>query len=112
MKTKQPNISNTFAVKTYINTRKDVTFDNLDDRFQVGVDGNAYHRACFKCSFGGCVISPSNYVAHEHQLYCKHHHAQLFMAKGNFSQFDKQHDQDNNSKVVVPNGVTENTAEV
>ncbi|WOH10522.1 hypothetical protein DCAR_0729991 [Daucus carota subsp. sativus] len=56
---------------------------------QVAVDGTAYHRACFKCSHGGCVISPSNYVAHEHQLYCKHHHSQLFKAKGNFSQLDK-----------------------
>lgn len=76
--------------------------------FQVGVDGNAYHKACFKCSYGGCHISPSNYVAHEHQLYCKHHHAQLFMAKGNFSQFDKQHEPNHG----VPNGVTENTTEV
>lgn len=75
---------------------------------KVGVDGNAYHKACFKCSYGGCHISPSNYVAHEHQLYCKHHHAQLFMAKGNFSQFDKQHEPNHG----VPNGVTENTTEV
>ncbi|KAL4566579.1 hypothetical protein LXL04_030697 [Taraxacum kok-saghyz] len=73
---------------------------------KVGVDGDAYHKACFKCSYGGCHISPSNYVAHEHQLYCKHHAAQLFMAKGNFSQFDKQHEPDNN------NGVTENTTEL
>ncbi|KAM7479932.1 hypothetical protein LguiA_028145 [Lonicera macranthoides] len=60
---------------------------------KVGVDGTSYHRACFKCSHGGCVISPSNYVAHEHQLYCRHHHAQLFMQKGNFSQLDNKHDE-------------------
>ncbi|KAK6128198.1 hypothetical protein DH2020_038060 [Rehmannia glutinosa] len=59
---------------------------------KVAVDGVSYHRACFKCSHGGCVISPSNYVAHEHQLYCRHHHTQLFKQKGNFSQLDK-HDQ-------------------
>ncbi|KAH7858562.1 hypothetical protein Vadar_025308 [Vaccinium darrowii] len=67
---------------------------------KVAVDGVSYHRPCFKCVHGGCVISPSNYVAHEHQLYCKHHHSQLFKEKGNFSQFDK-HEQ--------VEGVTENT---
>ncbi|CAA2983647.1 LIM domain-containing WLIM1-like [Olea europaea subsp. europaea] len=56
---------------------------------KVAVDGTSYHRACFKCSHGGCVISPSNYVAHEHQLYCRHHHTQLFKQKGNFSRLDK-----------------------
>ncbi|KAL6509606.1 LIM domain-containing protein wlim1 [Orobanche gracilis] len=60
---------------------------------KVGVDGSSYHRACFKCSHGGCVISPSNYVAHEHQLYCRHHHTQLFKQKGNFSQLDHKHEQ-------------------
>lgn len=29
---------------------------------KVGVDGIAYHKACFKCIHG--VISPSNYVSH------------------------------------------------
>lgn len=53
---------------------------------QVAVDGSSYHRSCFKCSHGGCVISPSNYIAHEHRLYCRHHHTQLFKQKGNFSQ--------------------------
>ncbi|RWR90983.1 LIM domain-containing protein WLIM1 [Cinnamomum micranthum f. kanehirae] len=56
---------------------------------KVAVDGTSYHRPCFKCSHGGCVISPSNYVAHEGSLYCKHHHSQLFKAKGNFSQLGK-----------------------
>ncbi|KAL6997217.1 LIM domain-containing protein wlim1 [Sarracenia purpurea var. burkii] len=53
---------------------------------KVAVDGSSYHRPCFKCVHGGCVISPSNYVAHDHRLYCKHHHSQLFKQKGNFSQ--------------------------
>ncbi|KAL7139057.1 hypothetical protein ABFS83_09G025300 [Erythranthe nasuta] len=56
---------------------------------KVAVDGTSYHRCCFKCSHGGCVISPSNYVAHEHRLYCRHHHTQLFRQKGNFSKLDK-----------------------
>ncbi|KAL8123470.1 hypothetical protein AgCh_011443 [Apium graveolens] len=57
---------------------------------KVAIDGTAYHKACFKCSHGGCFISPSNFVAHEHQIYCRHHHSQLFKAKGNFSQLVKQ----------------------
>ncbi|KAJ0965407.1 hypothetical protein J5N97_026545 [Dioscorea zingiberensis] len=52
---------------------------------KVAVDGQSYHKPCFKCAHGGCVISPSNYVAHEGKLYCRHHNAQLFKAKGNFS---------------------------
>lgn len=56
---------------------------------KVAVDGTSYHKACFRCTHGGCVISPSNYVAHEHQLYCRHHHSQLFKEKGNFSQLVK-----------------------
>ncbi|KAJ4964173.1 hypothetical protein NE237_024112 [Protea cynaroides] len=59
---------------------------------KVAVDGTSYHKACFKCSHGGCVLSTSNYVAHEHRLYCKHHHSQLFKEKGNFSQLGKQED--------------------
>ncbi|XP_022638542.1 LIM domain-containing protein WLIM1 isoform X2 [Vigna radiata var. radiata] len=56
---------------------------------QVAVDGKSYHKSCFRCTHGGCVISPSNYVAHEHLLYCRHHHTQLFKQKGNFSQLVK-----------------------
>lgn len=56
---------------------------------KVAVDGNSYHRPCFRCFHGGCVISPSNYIAHDQKLYCKHHHTQLFKVKGNFSQFAK-----------------------
>ena len=55
---------------------------------RVTVNGSAYHRACFKCCHGGCTISPSNYIAHESRLYCKHHHIQLFKSKGNYSQLE------------------------
>lgn len=55
---------------------------------KVAIDGNAYHRPCFKCTYGGCVISPSNCATHEGKLYCKHHHNQLFMSKGDFSQLE------------------------
>ncbi|GMH16814.1 hypothetical protein Nepgr_018655 [Nepenthes gracilis] len=67
---------------------------------KVAVDGSAYHKSCFRCSHGRCVISPSNYVTHEHRLYCRHHHSQLFKQKGNFSQLDS-HDHMN----TISNGV-------
>ncbi|KAG1342137.1 putative LIM domain-containing protein WLIM1 [Cocos nucifera] len=55
---------------------------------EVTVNGTAYHKSCFKCTHGGCVISPSNYIAHEGRLYCKHHHIQLIKEKGNYSQLE------------------------
>lgn len=53
---------------------------------QVSVESMSYHKSCFKCLQGGCSISPSNYAALEGRLYCKHHFAQLFKEKGNYSQ--------------------------
>lgn len=55
---------------------------------KVSVNKSVYHRSCFKCSHGGCTISPSNYIAHEGKLYCKHHHIQLFKEKGNYSRME------------------------
>ncbi|KAK9287558.1 hypothetical protein L1049_015979 [Liquidambar formosana] len=61
---------------------------------KVTVNRTAYHKRCFKCTHGGCVISPSNYIAHEGRLYCKHHHIQLFKEKGNYSQLENDHEKD------------------
>ncbi|KAK9065683.1 hypothetical protein SSX86_015084 [Deinandra increscens subsp. villosa] len=58
---------------------------------KVSVNGTAYHKKCFKCSHGGCTISPSNYIAHEGRLYCRHHHTQLIKEKGNLSQLEGDH---------------------
>ncbi|XP_008793824.1 LIM domain-containing protein WLIM1-like [Phoenix dactylifera] len=74
---------------------------------KVALDGTSYHRPCFKCSHGGCVISPSNYIAHDGRLYCKHHHSQLFMAKGNFSQLEDRHE---DIKVPTENPVPDENA--
>ncbi|KAL3651717.1 LIM domain-containing protein wlim1 [Castilleja foliolosa] len=65
---------------------------------KVSVNRAAYHKSCFKCSHGGCTISPSNYIAHEGTLYCKHHHIQLVKAKGNYSQLEI--DSENPSSVI------------
>ncbi|KAK8617639.1 hypothetical protein V6N13_080549 [Hibiscus sabdariffa] len=58
---------------------------------EVTVNRTIYHKSCFKCIHGGCTISPSNYIAHEGKLYCKHHHIQLFREKGNYSQLETNH---------------------
>ncbi|RYQ93781.1 hypothetical protein Ahy_B09g100020 isoform B [Arachis hypogaea] len=55
---------------------------------EVTINGTPYHRGCFKCTYGGCTISSSNFVTHEGKLYCKHHHIQLFKEKGNYSQLE------------------------
>lgn len=54
------------------------------------VNGTAYHRNCFKCTYGGCTISPLSYIALGGKLYCKHHHIQLFKEKGNYSQLENE----------------------
>lgn len=40
------------------------------------------------------MISPSNYVAHEGRLYCKHHHGQLIKEKGNLSQLEGEREKE------------------
>ncbi|KAK8495751.1 hypothetical protein V6N11_010300 [Hibiscus sabdariffa] len=55
----------------------------------VMVEGQSYHKSCFKCSHGGCPISPSNYAALEGILYCKHHFSQLFKEKGSYNHLIK-----------------------
>ncbi|XP_058076444.1 LIM domain-containing protein WLIM2b-like [Magnolia sinica] len=52
---------------------------------KVTVEGESYHKSCFKCSYGGCSISPSSYAALNGILYCKHHFAQLFKEKGSYN---------------------------
>ncbi|XP_057430453.1 LIM domain-containing protein WLIM1-like [Lotus japonicus] len=70
---------------------------------KVSVNGTCYHKSCFKCTHGGCVISPSNYIAHEAKLYCKHHHIQLIKEKGNLSQLEGDHEKSDkiNGEVVA-----------
>ncbi|KAG0627446.1 hypothetical protein M758_2G201500 [Ceratodon purpureus] len=53
------------------------------------VEDLPYHKTCFKCAHGSCTISLSNYASLEGRLYCKHHYAQLFKEKGNYSQLTK-----------------------
>ncbi|KAI7745675.1 hypothetical protein M8C21_030415 [Ambrosia artemisiifolia] len=52
---------------------------------KVTMEGEPYHKSCFRCAHGGCPLTHSSYAALDGILYCKHHFAQLFMEKGNFS---------------------------
>ncbi|KAH7522665.1 hypothetical protein FEM48_Zijuj07G0162800 [Ziziphus jujuba var. spinosa] len=51
----------------------------------VSLEGECYHKSCFRCAHGGCPLTHSSYAALDGVLYCKHHFAQLFMEKGNYS---------------------------
>ncbi|XP_038682731.1 LIM domain-containing protein PLIM2b-like [Tripterygium wilfordii] len=52
---------------------------------KVSLEGECYHKTCFRCAHGGCPLTHSSYAALDGVLYCKHHFAQLFMEKGNYS---------------------------
>ncbi|KAA8520607.1 hypothetical protein F0562_014863 [Nyssa sinensis] len=52
---------------------------------KVTMEGESYHKSCFKCAHGGCPLTHSSYAALDGFLYCRHHFAQLFMEKGNYS---------------------------
>ncbi|KAK8615035.1 hypothetical protein V6N13_068821 [Hibiscus sabdariffa] len=51
----------------------------------VAMEGECFHKSCFKCAHGGCHLTHSSYAALNGVLYCKHHFAQLFMEKGNYN---------------------------
>ncbi|KAK7835535.1 LIM domain-containing protein PLIM2b [Quercus suber] len=51
---------------------------------KVTLEGDCYHKTCFRCAHGGCHLTHSSYAALDGNLYCKHHFAQLFMEKGNY----------------------------
>ncbi|KAF9676896.1 hypothetical protein SADUNF_Sadunf08G0051100 [Salix dunnii] len=61
----------------------------FSQKLQVTVESQAYHKSCFKCSHGGCAITPSSYAALEGVLYCKHHFSQLFKEKGSYNHLIK-----------------------
>ncbi|XP_054808646.1 LIM domain-containing protein WLIM2b-like [Prosopis cineraria] len=58
------------------------------ERFVI-MEGEFYHKSCFRCAQGGCFLSPSNYASLDGFLYCKHHFAQLFKEKGCYSYVSK-----------------------
>ncbi|XP_047306577.1 LIM domain-containing protein PLIM2c-like [Impatiens glandulifera] len=51
---------------------------------KMTMEGEPYHKSCFKCAHGGCPLTHCSYAALNGVLYCKNHFAQLFMEKGNY----------------------------
>ncbi|KVH95403.1 Zinc finger, LIM-type [Cynara cardunculus var. scolymus] len=56
---------------------------------KVTVEGDFYHKQCFKCAQGGCKLTPSNYAALDGNLFCRPHFSQLFKEKGNYAHLKK-----------------------
>ncbi|KAK3428695.1 LIM domain-containing protein PLIM2b [Eucalyptus grandis] len=52
---------------------------------KVTLEGECFHKNCFRCAHGGCALTHSSYAALDGVFYCKHHFARLFMEKGNYS---------------------------
>ncbi|KAI7739997.1 hypothetical protein M8C21_028028 [Ambrosia artemisiifolia] len=52
---------------------------------KITVEGEFYHKACFRCKQGGCFLTPSNYAALDGNLFCKPHFSQLFKEKGSYN---------------------------
>ncbi|PWZ25842.1 hypothetical protein Zm00014a_012359 [Zea mays] len=52
---------------------------------KMTLEGESYHKGCFKCSHGGCILTTSSYAALNGILYCKIHFSQLFKEKGSYN---------------------------
>ncbi|KAE9592229.1 putative transcription factor interactor and regulator LIM family [Lupinus albus] len=52
---------------------------------KMTLEGECYHKTCFRCAHAGCPLTHSSYAALDGVLYCRHHFAQLFMEKGNYN---------------------------
>ncbi|XP_073045177.1 LIM domain-containing protein PLIM2b-like [Primulina eburnea] len=77
---------------------------------KVTMEGESFHKPCFKCAHGGCHLTHSSYAALDGILYCKVHFQQLFMEKGSY-----QHVLDaasNKKSVVEPVEPTKNEVEI
>ncbi|KAG6428675.1 hypothetical protein SASPL_112928 [Salvia splendens] len=55
----------------------------------VTVEGEFFHKQCFRCAHGGCNLTMSSYAALDGIVYCKPHFAQLFKEKGSYSHLTK-----------------------
>jgi len=49
------------------------------------MEGESYHKTCFRCAHSGCPLTHSSYAALDGVLYCKVHFSQLFLEKGNYN---------------------------
>ncbi|KAF8032993.1 hypothetical protein BT93_D1782 [Corymbia citriodora subsp. variegata] len=66
------------------------------------VEGESYHKSCFRCSHGGCFLTPSSYAALDGILYCKPHFSQLFKEKGSYNHLNKIASMKRDAAVPLP----------
>ncbi|XP_024012847.1 LIM domain-containing protein PLIM2c isoform X1 [Eutrema salsugineum] len=52
---------------------------------KMTMEGESYHKTCFRCAHSGCPLTHSSYAALNGILYCKVHFSQLFLEKGNYN---------------------------
>uniref|UniRef100_A0A2N9J3F9 LIM zinc-binding domain-containing protein n=1 Tax=Fagus sylvatica TaxID=28930 RepID=A0A2N9J3F9_FAGSY len=75
---------------------------------KVTIEGNFYHKPCFRCAHGGCFLTQSSYASLDGFLYCKHHFSQLFKEKGSYNHLTKTASLKKNGPVLPEeNGVEE-----
>ncbi|XP_030946565.1 LIM domain-containing protein WLIM2b-like [Quercus lobata] len=56
---------------------------------KVTIEGDFYHKSCFRCAHGRCFLTQSSYASLDGFLYCKHHFSQLFKEKGSYNHLTK-----------------------
>ncbi|XP_010544716.1 PREDICTED: LIM domain-containing protein PLIM2c-like isoform X2 [Tarenaya hassleriana] len=52
---------------------------------KMTLEGESYHKTCFRCAHSGCSLTHSSYAALNGVLYCKAHFSQLFLEKGSYN---------------------------
>ncbi|XP_010523732.1 PREDICTED: LIM domain-containing protein PLIM2c-like [Tarenaya hassleriana] len=52
---------------------------------KMTMEGESYHKTCFRCAHSGCPLTHSSYAALDGVLYCKVHFNQLFLEKGSYN---------------------------
>lgn len=76
---------------------------------KLTVEGEFYHKSCFRCTHGGCFLTPSSYAALDGFLYCKPHFSQLFKQKGSYNYLSKTASMKKNEVQQVEPAATEPT---
>ncbi|KAL5207437.1 hypothetical protein ABZP36_031872 [Zizania latifolia] len=74
---------------------------------KLTLEGESYHKSCFKCSHGGCILTTSSYAALNGILYCKIHFSQLFKEKGSYNHLIKTAQSKKESEEGVAEAATE-----
>jgi hypothetical protein len=49
------------------------------------LEGEPYHKTCFKCARGGCLLTTASYASHNGILYCQNHFWQVFKETGSYN---------------------------